>query len=84
MVRIVVLLAVAVSVVLGAPKTGRVPFQLATSCDPEKCRLPDCRCFSTDIPGNLEPSETPQVILNQSSIYEPKSRIIVSVCSFHL
>lgn len=63
MVRIALILTLALSAVLGAPKTGRVPFELAGSCDPEKCRLPDCRCFSTEIPGDLAPSETPQVNL---------------------
>lgn len=61
MVRIVVLLSFALSAALAAPKTGRVPFELAGSCDPEKCRLPECRCFSTDIPGGLDSTETPQV-----------------------
>lgn len=25
------------------------------SCDPSKCKLPDCNCASTDPPGGLDP-----------------------------
>ena len=25
------------------------------SCDPSKCKLPDCNCASTDPPGGLKP-----------------------------
>ncbi|GFX44483.1 chitin-binding type-2 domain-containing protein [Trichonephila clavipes] len=37
----------------------------APSCDPKACRLPDCFCSEdgTQIPGNLVPKETPQMIL---------------------
>ncbi|CAG9568449.1 unnamed protein product [Danaus chrysippus] len=35
----------------------------AEKCDPEKCKLPSCRCSSTEIPGNLEPRDTPQFVL---------------------
>lgn len=34
---------------------------LATECDEELCKLPDCRCSSTDIPGGLLPRDVPQV-----------------------
>ncbi len=30
-------------------------------CKPELCQLPDCRCSSTEIPGGLDPRNTPQV-----------------------
>lgn len=33
----------------------------APLCNTDLCVLPDCRCSSTDIPGRLNPSETPQV-----------------------
>lgn len=33
------------------------------NCDPAKCALPDCRCSSTDIPGLLSPSKTPQFVV---------------------
>ncbi|PRD25414.1 UNVERIFIED_CONTAM: hypothetical protein NCL1_41002 [Trichonephila clavipes] len=38
---------------------------LPNECDPSACVLPDCFCSSdgTRIPGGLEPSETPQMIL---------------------
>ena len=37
----------------------------APECDPSVCVLPECFCSSdgTRIPGDLEPSETPQMIL---------------------
>ncbi len=34
----------------------------AQQCDQSKCKLPDCRCASTSIPGGLPASETPQII----------------------
>ncbi|KAL0860476.1 hypothetical protein ABMA27_009857 [Loxostege sticticalis] len=36
---------------------------LAEECDPETCRLPECRCSSTSIPGNLSPRNTPQFVM---------------------
>jgi len=37
----------------------------ADECDPEICRLPDCFCSptSTKIPGNLDPTDVPQMIV---------------------
>jgi hypothetical protein len=37
----------------------------ADECDPEICRLPDCFCSptSTKIPGGLDPTDTPQMIV---------------------
>nr|ALS04459.1 chitin deacetylase 1 [Acartia pacifica] len=37
----------------------------AAECDPEICRLPDCFCSptSTKIPGGLDPTDTPQMIV---------------------
>jgi len=37
-------------------------YSLADPCDAEKCKLPDCRCASTDIPGGLSPEKTPQIV----------------------
>ncbi|XP_050683968.1 chitin deacetylase 8-like [Leptidea sinapis] len=37
--------------------------KLAEPCDPEVCKLPDCRCSSTLIPGDLHPARTPQFVL---------------------
>lgn len=34
---------------------------LAEQCDETLCKLPNCRCSSTNIPGNLAPRDTPQV-----------------------
>lgn len=34
---------------------------LAEQCDEELCKLPNCRCSSTNIPGGLEARDTPQV-----------------------
>ncbi|KAF8641134.1 hypothetical protein AX17_000776 [Amanita inopinata Kibby_2008] len=33
------------------------------SCDPSKCKLPNCNCASTSPPGGLDPSEVPQFIV---------------------
>ncbi|KAF5385148.1 hypothetical protein D9615_000983 [Tricholomella constricta] len=33
------------------------------SCDPSKCKLPDCNCASTSPPGGIKPSDTPQFIV---------------------
>ncbi|XP_026735424.1 uncharacterized protein LOC113499228 [Trichoplusia ni] len=35
---------------------------LAKDCDVELCKLPDCRCSSTNIPGDLLPRDTPQFV----------------------
>ncbi|CAH0697353.1 unnamed protein product [Spodoptera exigua] len=35
---------------------------LAKECNEELCKLPNCRCSSTDIPGGLLPRDTPQFI----------------------
>ena len=37
--------------------------QKADSCDPSYCRLPDCYCGGTDIPGGYKPEEIPQFVL---------------------
>nr|QIJ96692.1 chitin deacetylase 5 [Glyphodes pyloalis] len=36
---------------------------LADQCDAEACRLPDCRCSGTNIPGGLRARDTPQFVL---------------------
>lgn len=40
---------------------GEAELPLGQPCDPEACQLPDCRCSTTDIPGGLDPRDTPQV-----------------------
>ncbi|XP_013186778.1 chitin deacetylase 8-like [Amyelois transitella] len=37
--------------------------ELAEPCDEEACKLPDCRCSSTSIPGGLAARDTPQFVL---------------------
>lgn len=34
----------------------------AQPCDETKCKLPLCRCANTNIPGGLDPKQTPQII----------------------
>lgn len=34
----------------------------AKPCNPIECRLPDCRCSGTDIPGNIPAKDTPQFV----------------------
>ncbi|KAK0551057.1 hypothetical protein OC846_003435 [Tilletia horrida] len=33
------------------------------SCDPSKCKLPNCQCASTSPPGGLKPADVPQFIV---------------------
>ena len=33
------------------------------TCNSWSCQLPHCRCVGTDIPGDLDPSEVPQMVL---------------------
>ncbi|XP_014681035.1 PREDICTED: uncharacterized protein LOC106820939 [Priapulus caudatus] len=35
----------------------------APICDPNACRLPDCKCSSPDAPGNLQINEIPQLVM---------------------
>ena len=35
----------------------------AQPCSPDICKLPDCRCSGTDIPGNLPPNKVPQMVM---------------------
>ncbi|XP_028177106.1 uncharacterized protein LOC114364947 [Ostrinia furnacalis] len=55
---ITVLAAVAV-----ADDSSEDVLSLAESCNQEACQLPECRCSSTNIPGNLEPRNTPQFVM---------------------
>ncbi|KAH9486218.1 Chitin deacetylase 7 [Psilocybe cubensis] len=46
---------------ISGPTTS--PSAAGYSCDPTKCKLPDCNCASTDPPGGLKPSDVPQFIV---------------------
>lgn len=35
----------------------------AKPCDSSQCKLPNCRCAGEDIPGNLTPTQTPQIVV---------------------
>jgi hypothetical protein len=37
--------------------------QKADVCDPSYCRLPDCNCGGTDIPGGYRPEDIPQFVM---------------------
>jgi hypothetical protein len=37
--------------------------QAATRCDPNVCRIPDCYCGGTEIPGGLHKDDIPQFVL---------------------
>ncbi|XP_077550966.1 chitin deacetylase-like 5 [Haemaphysalis longicornis] len=39
------------------------PLETAGRCEARKCRLPDCHCGGSEIPGDLPLHETPQVVL---------------------
>lgn len=49
------LLAVVGSLVAGQERADR--------CDPSYCRLPDCYCGGTDIPGGYRKENIPQFVL---------------------
>ncbi|XP_053620069.1 chitin deacetylase 8-like [Plodia interpunctella] len=55
--------AVLLTLLLAAYTSGEDELQLADVCDPEACKLPDCRCSNTEIPGGLEARDTPQFVL---------------------
>ncbi|RVE52174.1 hypothetical protein evm_003247 [Chilo suppressalis] len=50
------------SAVVNGEETEELP--LAELCDPEICKLPNCRCSSTQIPGGLAPRDTPQFVMS--------------------
>ncbi|XP_072946462.1 chitin deacetylase 8-like [Epargyreus clarus] len=56
---ITLILAIAVAFVVADEEE----LPLAEACDPEVCKLPDCRCSLTGIPGDLLPRNTPQFVL---------------------
>ena len=49
------LLALVYSLVSGQDSADR--------CDPNTCRLPDCYCGGSDIPGGYKPEDIPQFVL---------------------
>ncbi len=55
------LLLAAISVTATIVTTASA-YEPAQSCDKSKCKLPNCRCASTSIPGGLPANETPQII----------------------
>ena len=42
---------------------GRLEGQEAERCDPRFCRLPDCYCGGSTIPGGYEAKDIPQFVL---------------------
>ncbi|RWS12168.1 hypothetical protein B4U79_03702 [Dinothrombium tinctorium] len=40
-----------------------VPLTTAKKCDSNVCLLPDCKCGSSAVPGNLSPNEIPQIVV---------------------
>jgi len=61
MFKFLALLLAVSAIALGAPnsKSNRA----AGPCDSSACSLPACRCLGTDVPGNLDTSEIPQLVL---------------------
>lgn len=55
--NILLIFSIAFSIGQGAPSRVSAP-----DCH-EKCKLPECRCSSADIPGGLRPQDTPQFVL---------------------
>lgn len=48
---------------IGSALADSEELPLAEICDEELCKLPECRCSSTSIPGGLSARDTPQVSL---------------------
>nr|AYX80514.1 chitin deacetylase 6 [Spodoptera exigua] len=59
------------SATLAEDSSSEVP-AAAEPCDREACKLPNCRCSGTDIPGGLTPRDTPQfvVLAFEDSVHE--------------
>ncbi|CAH1641770.1 unnamed protein product [Spodoptera littoralis] len=53
-------LTILVSVLILGLVAAELP--LAEKCNEELCKLPNCRCSSTNIPGGFRPRDTPQFI----------------------
>lgn len=49
-----------------------VPYMNTQNCNPTVCQMPNCRCPTFDIPGNLDLASTPQFVLFtfDDSMYE--------------
>jgi len=63
---IVALAAIAlVNVTVARPSKESLPSlgDPAHTCKPELCKLPDCRCSTPDIPGDIDAAKVPQVVL---------------------
>lgn len=60
-------LAIFVSVVtvaqLASGQRSQQEQPTAEHCDPSVCRLPDCYCGGTEVPGGLSPEDIPQFVL---------------------
>lgn len=65
------LIGILVAVTSAAPSSPYEALELADNCNESLCRLPNCRCSSTQIPGGLTAAETPQVILHKDSFLSP-------------
>ena len=39
------------------------PLSIAEKCDAKLCKLPDCNCGSSAIPGGLKPKQVPQIVM---------------------
>lgn len=65
----ILLIGVLVAVSFGAPPPAYDARELAESCNEEACRLPNCRCSSTQIPGGLTALETPQVTYDIECVF---------------
>ena len=68
---IVALAAIAlVNVTVARPSKESLPSlgDPAHTCKPELCKLPDCRCSTPDIPGDIDAAKVPQVFFSNQSI----------------
>lgn len=57
---------------------GTSPQAANYTCDPNQCKLPNCRCASTSIPGDIPHDETPMFLVFTACVLpiQPLSRIV--------
>ena len=59
---VIVLQLIFVIHVINAQGSGKASGK-AGACTPENCKLPDCSCSGTDIPGGLTAKDVPQMVM---------------------
>lgn len=80
MVKFVVVLGLALCVsALALPSPTEHQLEKGVSCNPDLCKLPNCRCSSTELDESIPTSETPQVGLENDSL-QVQSQVFCQLC----